>query len=332
MTEKKHLTKVYLEELMDSKSHFEGNISRRSIDWRDSGIVIDDDFQFNSIDYGSTFLNSSRGENIDRNINYLEDEDGDTILHLAVVGCTVEKAKDLIQMCDLDAINNMIQTPLHVATMANRPEMVELLLNSGAKPNVHDRRGNTALHLSCEKGFKEIASIILNFIARISEETRNCLTLKQFIELTNFDGHTCLHLAALNDKREILELLVNEYDANLNCQDSRSGETILHKAICMFNVDLVAFIVGFKKHCNQSDYSGRKPLDTIRLLQDSRIDKTQFGLLVCAEKLIKDRIITCGEQNGCCFAGITESVDSPPSPSSSSSLSSENSESDSDMS
>lgn len=324
--------------------HFDKNISRRSVDWRDSGIVIDEDFRFNSIDAICDFSNNSETSTsqftnqcpIGR-IVYDQDDDGDTILHLAVVGCTLEKVRDLIKICDLDAINNMMQTPLHVATMANRPEMIELLLNSGAKFDAHDRRGNTPLHLSCQKGYRDITAIILNFITHQPTEQNNQQILIRHLELTNFDGLTCLHLAALHDRREIIELLVNNFDANINCQDSRSGDTILHKAIIGFNVELVGFILSLNKHCNQSDFSGRKPLDTIKLLQESSIDQCQFELLAKAKKLVEDRITSCVQSNGCCAMNITSNSESTKNTcngilDSSSSSSSDYSESDSDMS
>lgn len=312
--------------------HYDKSISRRSVDWRDSGIEIDDDQQFNSIDaicdIDSTLISQSRGCCLIDGITYDADVDGDTILHLAVVGCTLDKVKDLIKICDLDAINNMMQTPMHVATMANRPEMVELLIFSGAKLNIHDRRGDTPLHLACQKGYKDIADTILNAIK--SGSNSDGLTLKQQIEMTNFDGQTCLHTAALHDQSAIIELLVNKYEADVNCRDSRSGETIMHKAIGKFSVDLIAFILSLGKHCNQADYSGRMPLDMIRILRESRIDKFQVDKLVLTEKLVNERIQICVEQNGCCL--MKKNVQSNDEILDSSSSSSDYSDSDSDMS
>lgn len=288
--------------------HSKTSISRRSVDWRDSGIVIDDDQQqfSNSIErICSLSSTTSNGRSISSSSSssyhplFEHDYDGDTILHLAVVGCTVDKVRDLIRICDLNAINNMMQTPLHVATMADRPEMVGLLLSSGARLNMHDRRGNTPLHLACQKGYIDVANIILD-CSLCNTFPNNELTLKQYIELTNFDGQTCLHLAASHDQRGIVELLVNRYNSDLSCRDTRSGETIVHKAISLFNIDLLAFILNLGKHCNVADYCGRRPLDTIKILKESKIDKQQYDKLLLAEELIKNEIELCIEQNGCC--------------------------------
>lgn len=306
----------------DHKSH-----SRRSVDWRDSGIVIDDEQQqqfFNSIDKicNSSSSQLNYGQLASSSSLFEHDDDGDTVLHLAVVGCAINKVKDLIKICDLNAINNMMQTPLHVATMANRPDMVELLLLSGAKFDIQDRRGSTPLHIACQKGFTQIASIILdNF-------SKNHLSLRQYIEVTDFDGQTCLHLAAAHNQKGIIGLLVNNYDIDLNYRDTRSGETVIHKAISLFNVDLLDFLLKLGKHCNQADYYGRRPLDTIKILKESKIDEQQYSILIIAEELIRNEIKKCIEQSGCCASTSLNDEQILNSPSSTSS--SDYSDSDSD--
>lgn len=332
-----------------SKGH-----SRRSVDWRDSGIVIDEDQHFYSFDNTSRDLglpiNLSTPLQEEKLEQYQEeqvknrslfdvkcsslldhDDDGDTILHLAVVGCTVSKVKDLIRVCDLNAINNMMQTPLHVAVMASRAEMVELLIVSGARLDVHDRRGNTPLHLACQTGQKNIVVLILDSLQKSSQSTDSRPSVSQQINTTNFDGSTCLHLCALEDKRDIIELLVKNYEADLNSQDSRSGETIVHIAIKKFNPDLVAFILSLSKHCNRADYSGRQPMDTIKILEDSISDPYQLETLKQIEQSVFNRIKACiKSSDGCCFSEQLERLNNPILDSSSSS--SDYSDSDFEMS
>lgn len=309
------------------------NLSRRSVDWRDSGIVIDDDHQFNSFDvicadFASSASGKSCADLATNNSSFSisssldnQDDDGDTILHLAVVGFTTDKVKDLIKICDLNAINNMIQTPMHVATMANRPEMVDLLLAASAKHDVHDRRGNTPLHLACQKNHSDIVWILLNYVkshhrtqeepdatsAVINAPTKTGTTtnsLKRYIEMTNFEGQTCLHLAATHNWQNVIAMLVQNFDANLNCKDSRSGDTILHKAISGFNVELVKFILQLEKHCNDTDFNGRSPSDTIKLLRESRLDSKQLEKLLIIEQLVNERIKQCSAQGGCCASSL----------------------------
>lgn len=305
--------------ITDAEQYIKNTHSRRSVDWRDSGIVIDDDIHLNELDLphydlgpssirGSSSstsrptIDSIFGEsNSASNYNPVEDDDGDTILHLAVVGCTQAKVKELMKICDLDAINNLMHTPLHIATMGNRPEIVRLLLDNGAKPNIPDRRGDTPLHLACKKGLIEIVCLILEGAKMSQPDIDQHQLTKQYIENTNFDGLTTLHLASLNDRRDIIDLLINKYGCNINCQDSRSGETILHKAIHHLNLGLIEFILGFQKHCNEKDYYGRTALATIEMLLKSDSNQSQIDILESARQLVKDRIIKCIEQQGCCL-------------------------------
>lgn len=305
--------------------------SKKSIDInRDSGIVSDEYQQFISLDdldasfnsktpnhqyhHQSTSTNDERGSSSSAlgHINYTQDEDGDTILHLAVVGCTPDVVDDLMKRCDLNSTNNMKQTPLHIASMANRPEMVELLLSGGAKINVHDWKGNTPLHSACERGFSDVVITLLETVsidsiaqteAAEAAKKNSDSNLRHYLELKNFDGQSCLHLAAAHNRINILDLLINRYNVDINCQDSKSGATILHEAITKFNNELVRYILSMSKHCDRRDFYGRRPLDMIALLQRSRLDQNQRNKLGHINELVKDRIKLCIGQNiGCCAA------------------------------
>jgi ankyrin repeat protein len=51
-------------------------------------------------------------------------------------------------------------TPLHLAAMLGRDEMVKLLLENGAEPNILDGNGSTALDLAEQANGAEIATMI----------------------------------------------------------------------------------------------------------------------------------------------------------------------------
>lgn len=335
---------------MSFASHYDekANLSRRSVDWRDSGIVIDEDqlhfgtpfdstvsettaqattstgFNFNIQSTSSSSSPSSSSPSFPhplqqqatgghqlRSLQEIatgHDDDGDTILHLAVVGFSSAQTKDLIKISDLNAINNMMQTPLHVAVLANRSEMVELLLKSGFDSYAHDRRGNTPLHLACQMGLNEIVEILLTHSKTTSD--KQSMTIEQYLLVNNFDGQTSLHLAAINDRRSTIELLVNKFTANINSRDSKSGETILHKAIKNFNVELVEFILSLNKHCNETDFSARRPADTVRILKESRLNPDQFEKTLKIEQLIACRLDTCRKQEGGCCTILSKEENS----------------------
>jgi ankyrin repeat protein len=52
-------------------------------------------------------------------------------------------------------------TALHYATVGNKPDIVEGLLNKGAALNAKTNRGLTPLHIACSKGYEECAFILI---------------------------------------------------------------------------------------------------------------------------------------------------------------------------
>lgn len=258
-------------------------------DWRDSGIVIEDELPLEEC--------SNLDTNTATPLAQHQDDDGDTILHIAVVACCIDKVKQLLKDCSLNLANTRMETPLTIAVMANRPEMVELLISAGANVYVRNKTGDTILHLACQRGFKEVVDIVLNHIGASIER-------KKFIELANYDGLTCLHLAAIADRKEILSMLVNKYGSDVNIQDKKSGETILHKALAKPDPNLVECILQFEKHCNRPDYSGRRPLETIEKILQYTCNKVQEEKLHQASQLIRQKLKTCIENGGCCEASM----------------------------
>ncbi|XP_067273893.1 ankyrin repeat and EF-hand domain-containing protein 1a isoform X3 [Pseudorasbora parva] len=63
---------------------------------------------------------------------------------------------DLINLTEPDEGNGV----LHLASVANNPDMLEFLLAQGAHPDVQDRRGRTPLMLAAELGYDGIVSLL----------------------------------------------------------------------------------------------------------------------------------------------------------------------------
>ncbi|XP_030576677.1 NF-kappa-B inhibitor epsilon [Archocentrus centrarchus] len=192
-------------------------------------------------------------------------EDGDTILHLAVIHEVIWLAKDLIHIFPrevLDIQNNLYQSPLHLATYLNLTEVVQSLVDKGASIELQDQDGNTALHVACQHGQ----------IGCASEMTRDVSPSKlaPVLETQNWRGLGCFHLAALNRQHEIMKLLIKK-GADLNIQEGTSGKTPLHLAVELRDITSVKLLLSKGANVDAAMFNGCTPLHLAVGRQDATI-------------------------------------------------------------
>lgn len=92
------------------------------------------------------------------------DSDGQTALLYACRGSSTEAARLLVQKGAGVNIRSHKQgfTPLIAAAAVGNPEIVQLLLTSGADPTLKDRDGIAAEQFARERGFPAIAELLQN--------------------------------------------------------------------------------------------------------------------------------------------------------------------------
>jgi ankyrin repeat protein len=171
-------------------------------------------------------------------IVYGRDADGDTLLHLAIITGNVTLAKVFIEVAPwtecLDIYNDKLrQTPLHLAVLMKQIEIVKLLLDNGANPEMFDHNGDTALHLACRSGNVTMVNEILK--RRESQVPQN-------LDVRNYEGHTCLHLAVLGGHKKIADILLNS-GADVNVGDGKSGATALHLSVKGNKLDTLSLLL-----------------------------------------------------------------------------------------
>lgn len=118
-------------------------------------------------------------------------------------------------------------TALHHAAIRDDSQVVEMLLEAGAKPNARDYAGMTALH---HAAFYNCASTIAMLMAKQADPARK-----------DFSGKTPLHCAALGGSASAASALLSKSPASLSAQDD-AGNTPLHTACSVGALTTVAVL------------------------------------------------------------------------------------------
>uniref|UniRef100_T1IPV4 Uncharacterized protein n=1 Tax=Strigamia maritima TaxID=126957 RepID=T1IPV4_STRMM len=216
---------------------------------------------------------------------FKQDKDGDTFLHLVIIREMHEVISKLIISAPhpafLNLQNNFRQTPMHIAVLVGLPTVVRKLVVHGGLLEMRDHRGNTALHLVCQTGdylcaeellrpldYKEmVTSRPLN---NLGEQWKN-YGKTQNLELRNYDGQTCIHLATICKHVEILKLL-HSAGADINAREGKSGRAPLHFAVEMEDADLTELIIiNCKANIHLRTFAGLTPIQLAAVVQNQKI-------------------------------------------------------------
>ena len=146
-------------------------------------------------------------------------EDDQMALHVAVQNGYVECVQCLLTIGEalvIDVPDGESCTPLHLAALYNKLDCLELLIAKGANRAACENSGLTPLHLAVRHGYVKSVRLLLTGSGR------------DVIDMTDEDGCTALHFAAMYNKPACIELLV-DHNAQLEIKDDY-GYTPLHCA------------------------------------------------------------------------------------------------------
>ncbi len=204
----------------------------------------------------------------------IRDNDGRNLLFKPIQYNFVESIKvllhynkTLIGMSLLDMEDKVGYTPLHYSVAFGNLEITTLLLDSGANPNLKDKRGITAFHLSIMgkntniinlillPKYKVIPNIRLNNGETAMHLACNLGQIDTITKLLNIDADpnmqdyeiefTPLIYSVFNHNKSITTILLKK-GSDINIQDS-IGNTAIHHVLLFKQYDSVSLFFSYKK-------------------------------------------------------------------------------------
>jgi ankyrin repeat protein len=170
----------------------------------------------------------------------LKDRWGETALYIAATRGYKSILEMLIEKgADVNATDHRDQSPLHQAVRNGYKDIVELLIASNVDVNPENKAGQTPLdilmnrperQISNNQNFVNIRDLLITNGAEISSihvaaqvgdvnKVTAYLDEGKDINAMNENGRTALHIAVINDQKDIVELLINR-GANINAGDN----------------------------------------------------------------------------------------------------------------
>ncbi|MGH0133518.1 UNVERIFIED_CONTAM: hypothetical protein FKN15_054348 [Acipenser sinensis] len=221
---------------------------------------------------------------VQRQLCGVQDENGDTPLHLAIIHQQASVVEKLVQVIVsipdqriLNQSNHLRQTPLHLAVITKQYKIVDFLLKAGADPTPLDHYGNSVLHLATSTGDEHMLRILLIHLKPHS---------RYLLNTPDYNGLYPLHLAVQRSGEQCLRMLVGA-GAKVNAVERKSGCTALHLAV---QQDLFAvaclLITELNADVNVCSFGGNTPLHLAAsqgspVLCSMLIAAGQFSVTLC---------------------------------------------------
>ena len=218
---------------------------------------------------------------------------GDTVLHFAARRRDIAIFQLLLsQGVDVHAVNKSGETVFHIAAATNNYDLVKYLLDknyftadfltaTGEAESVEmhetkivfNKNPHTALHIAAEKGFKDIAELLLEHGADVN--------------LQDGEGNTPLHYAARNFDAEMICFLVKK-GADVN---ARNRANFTPTATALWNIPLKDTPDFFAADCQKQALQRKTPDLIYRTLLKLGAKETSDVLLAAAAQSSREECI-----------------------------------------
>merc|ERR1719351_312306 len=163
------------------------------------------------------------------------DNHGHIPFHTAVAKGEFDIVHNIIARCYfqnlLDMPDGTNLTPLVIAVMTQRPDIVRALVMYGADVTKFCH-GQTALHIACKLGNPTMVDMLTKPIdvefLKENPNLKQIKTCQSYINKINLEGMSPLHIAVQSGHLQIIKILIKELDCDVNHKDERNGDTSLN--------------------------------------------------------------------------------------------------------
>ncbi|KAK0152454.1 Nuclear factor NF-kappa-B p100 subunit [Merluccius polli] len=195
---------------------------------------------------------------LQRHLCGVQDHNGDTPLHLAIIHQQSGVAHQLIhtllsshQNNVLNTPNQLRQTPLHLAVISGQVRVLEGLLRAGADPTLVDLDGRSPLHLAALSADEALLRPLLAYLGERHAH---------LVNMADYHGLHPLHLSVRRGGERCLRLLVGG-GAKINAGELKSGSSALHLAVRDNLFKVACFLITeLKADVNMPTFGGNTPL------------------------------------------------------------------------
>uniref|UniRef100_A0A0A9W4Q1 Ankyrin-3 n=3 Tax=Lygus hesperus TaxID=30085 RepID=A0A0A9W4Q1_LYGHE len=225
-----------------------------------------------------------------------------TPLHLACSYGHIGIVKRILKRgADLEVKTLEGKTPVHAAVSHFKGdtnallEIVQLMIDSGAKINTLDQDNSTILHAAVDNKCLPLVELVFKLISKTN------LDLKTFVNSTTVGGLTPLHIAAANGCVELAEFLL-KHNANINLVSHNSasdGFTPLHIASKNVHVDIIKLFLSRGANVNALSALDQTPAHVIMSFPDNFCHRhLQKGLAAISVLLENGADVDCVDKKG----------------------------------
>ena len=129
------------------------------------------------------------------------------------------------------------------ASACGHADIVQLLLQYDAKVDAKTRQGNTSLIYAASHGHTNVIRVLMKYVQDKHRQDNKNISPEQFIEIYNDNGHTALMECVSANHLESAKVLINEYNASVNCQSNEYKESCLTLACYKGHFEMVKFLL-----------------------------------------------------------------------------------------